>query len=144
MMAYIENLDKLLTKLENLKTVSVEQAVNEACILVENDAKKRCPVDTGELRMSITHEIEETSEKRTTGAVGTNLEYAPYVEFGTGIFSSLGNGRQDRWSYKDAKGEWHSTIGQQPQPYLHPALDDNREEVKKLIQKKIEEGVKKL
>ena len=103
-MAYIENLDKLLTKLENLKTVSVEQAVNEACILVENDAKKRCPVDTGELRMSITHEIEETSENRTTGAVGTNLEYAPYVEFGTGIFSSLGNGRQDRWSYKDAKG----------------------------------------
>ena len=92
-MAYIENLDKLLTKLENLKTVSVEQAVNEACILVENDAKKRCPVDTGELRMSITHEIEETSENRTTGAVGTNLEYAPYVEFGTGIFSSLGNGR---------------------------------------------------
>ena len=88
--------------------------------------------------------IEETSENRTTGAVGTNLEYAPYVEFGTGIFSSLGNGRQDRWSYKDAKGEWHSTIGQQPQPYLHPALDDNREEVKKLIQKKIEEGVKKL
>lgn len=143
-MAYIENLDKLLTKLKNLKTVSVEQAVNEACILVENDAKKRCPVDTGELRMSITHEIEETSENRTTGAVGTNLEYAPYVEFGTGIFSSLGNGRQDRWSYKDAKGEWHSTIGQQPQPYLHPALDDNREEVKKLIQKKIEEGVKKL
>ena len=143
-MAYIENLDKLLTKLENLKTVSVEQAVNEACILVENDAKKRCPVDTGELRMSITHEIEETSENRTIGAVGTNLEYAPYVEFGTGIFSSLGNGRQDRWSYKDAKGEWHSTIGQQPQPYLHPALDDNREEVKKLIQKKIEEGVKKL
>ena len=143
-MAYIENLDKLLTKLENLKTVSVEQAVNEACILVENDAKKRCPVDTGELRMSITHEIEETSENRTTGAVGTNLEYAPYVEFGTGIFSSLGNGRQDRWSYKDAKGEWHSSIGQQPQPYLHPALDDNREEVKKLIQKKIEEGVKKL
>lgn len=143
-MAYIENLDKLLTKLENLKTVSVEQAVNEACILVENDAKKRCPVDTGELRMSITHEIEETSENRTTGAVGTNLEYAPYVEFGTGIFSSLGNGRQDRWSYKDAKGEWHSTIGQQPQPYLHPALDDNREEVKKIIQKKIEEGVKKL
>lgn len=143
-MAYIENLDKLLTKLENLKNVSVEQAVNEACILVENDAKKRCPVDTGELRMSITHEIEETSENRTTGAVGTNLEYAPYVEFGTGIFSSLGNGRQDRWSYKDAKGEWHSTIGQQPQPYLHPALDDNREEVKKLIQKKIEEGVKKL
>ena len=143
-MAQIENLDKLLNKLENLKTISVEQAVNEACILVENDAKRRCPVDTGELRMSITHEIEETSENRTTGAVGTNLEYAPYVEFGTGIFSSLGNGRQDKWSYKDAKGEWHTTIGQHPQPYLHPALDTNRAEIEELIKQKIKEGVKYL
>ena len=143
-MAQIENLDKLLKKLESLKTVSVEQAVNEACILVENDAKRCCPVDTGELRMSITHKIEETSENRTTGAVGTNLEYAPYVEFGTGVFSSLGNGRQDRWSYKDAKGEWHSTIGQQPQPYLHPALDTNKTEIEELIKQKIKEGVKHL
>ena len=46
-MAQIENLDKLLKKLENLNTISVEQAVNEACILVENDAKRRCPIDTG-------------------------------------------------------------------------------------------------
>lgn len=143
-MAQIENLDKLLNKLENLKTISVEQAVNEACILVENDAKRRCPVDTGELRMSITHEIEETSENRATGAVGTNLEYAPYVEFGTGIFSSLGNGRQDKWSYKDAKGEWHTTIGQHPQPYLYPALDTNRAEIEELIKQKIKEGVKYL
>lgn len=143
-MAQIENLDKLLNKLENLKTISVEQAVNEACILVENDAKRRCPVDTGELRMSITHEIEETSENRATGAVGTNLEYAPYVEFGTGIFSSLGNGRQDKWSYKDAKGEWHTTIGQHPQPYLYPALDTNRAEIEELIKQKIKEGVKHL
>ena len=142
-MAQIENLDKLLKKLENLNRISVEQAVNEVCILVENDAKRRCPVDTGELRMSITHEIEETSENRTTGAVGTNLEYAPYVEFGTGIFSSLGNGRQDKWSYKDAKGEWHTTIGQQ-QPYLHPALDTNRAEIEELIKQKIKEGVKHL
>lgn len=143
-MAQIENLDRLLKKLENLKTVSAEEAVNEACILVENDAKRRCPVDTGELRMSITHEIENVSETSITGAIGTNLSYAPYVEFGTGIFSSLGNGRQDRWSYQDAKGEWHSTIGQHPQPYLQPALEANRKDVKELIIRKIEEGVKRL
>ncbi len=143
-MAQIENLDKLLKKLENLKSVSVEQAVNQACILVENDAKQRCPVGTGELRNSITHEIEETTEKRITGAVGTNLEYAPYVEFGTGIFSSLGNGRQTPWCYQDAKGEWHTTIGQQPQPYLQPALDTNRTKIEELIKSKIKEGVRNL
>ena len=143
-MAQIENLDKLLKKLENLNTISVEQAVNEACILVENDAKRRCPVDTGELRFSITHEVERTGENSISGIVGTNTSYAPYVEFGTGIFSSLGNGRQDKWSYKDAKGEWHTTIGQQPQPYLHPALDTNRAEIEELIRQKIQEGVKHL
>ena len=28
-------------------------------------------------------------------------------------------------SYKDAKGEWHTTTGQKPQPFLEPALLDN-------------------
>ena len=132
-MAQIENLDKLLKKLENLNTISVEQAVNEACILVENDAKRRCPVDTGELRMSITHEIEETSENRTIGAVGTNLEYAPYVEYGTGLFAEKGGRKDVPWNYKDDEGEWHSTRGMQPQPFMRPALQENRERIMNYI-----------
>ena len=44
----------------------------------ERYAKELCPVDTGNLRNSITHQqISENTE-----AVGTNVKYAPYVELG--------------------------------------------------------------
>lgn len=135
----IENLDKLISKLEKLDDVN--QAMEQACILVENEAKIKCPVDIGVLRNSITHYIEDNPNE-LVGVVGTNVEYAPYVEFGTGIYSSLGNGRQDRWKYKDAKGEWHSTIGQHPQPYLQPALEENRRKIEKMFKEQVEKGVK--
>ncbi len=135
----IENLDKLISKLEKLDDVN--QAMEQACILVENEAKIKCPVDNGLLRNSITHYIEDNPNE-LIGVVGTNVEYAPYVEFGTGIYSSLGNGRQDRWKYKDAKGEWHSTIGQHPQPYLQPALEENRRKIEKMFKEQIKKGVK--
>ena len=135
----IENLDKLISKLEKLDDVN--QAMEQACILVDNEAKIKCPVDNGLLRNSITHYIEDNPNE-LIGVVGTNVEYAPYVEFGTGIYSSLGNGRQDRWKYKDAKGEWHSTIGQHPQPYLQPALEENRRKIEKMFKEQIKKGVK--
>jgi len=45
----------------------------------ESYAKKLCPVDTGRLRNSITHQqLDDNTE-----VIGTNVEYAPYVELGT-------------------------------------------------------------
>jgi len=51
------------------------------------------------------------------------------VEFGTGLFAEEGNGRKDRWCYQDDAGNWHSTIGQHPQPYMRPALNNNIEKI---------------
>ena len=87
--------------------------------------------------MSITHYVEGD-----TGVVGTNKQYAPYVEYGTGLFAREGNGRQTPWSYQDAKGEWHSTKGQKPQPFLEPALLDKQKEIIKIFDEAIKEGVK--
>ena len=136
-MAEVINLEKLISKLNKLSDQQMEQALNKACILVENQAKENCPVDTGELRMSITHYVEGD-----TGVVGTNKQYAPYVEYGTGLFARDGNGRQTPWSYQDAKGEWHTTKGQKPQPFLEPALLDNEKNIIKIFDEAIKEGVK--
>ena len=57
MAAEAKNIDKLISKLENLKNIDLDEVLNKACILVENDAKKKCPVDKGQLRNSITHEV---------------------------------------------------------------------------------------
>ena len=74
-----------------------------ACtIKVEGDAKKNCPVLTGRLRGDITHEV-----KNKIGKVGTNVDYAPHVEYGTSKM--------------------------QPQPYLYPALRDNMAYIKKKL-----------
>jgi len=57
----------------------VDRAVQKAGLDCERYAKQRCPVDTGNLRASITYE----NTGRFQCMVGTNVEYAPYVELGT-------------------------------------------------------------
>lgn len=53
--------------------------VLEECGLVaEGYAKRLCPVDTGNLRNSITHTVVDN-----TMYLGTNVYYGPYVEMGT-------------------------------------------------------------
>lgn len=54
-------------------------AVEEACTIVEADAKELCPVKTGNLKRSLTHAVRH-SAKQTEGSVGTNVDYAYYAE----------------------------------------------------------------
>lgn len=96
----IKNLDSLYVKLDGLTNVQAKDALKEACMLVERDAKINAPVDIGTLRDSITSEWDERE-----GRIGTNLEYAPYVHQGTGIYAINGDGRQDvPWRYQGAEG----------------------------------------
>lgn len=86
----MSSIDKLIIKLDKMSNVSIKEALTKACLIVEDAAKEKAPVNTGALRNSITYEV-----MGNEGIVGTNLEYAPYVEFGTGLFSSQGDGRTD-------------------------------------------------
>lgn len=125
----IENLDKILAELtKKMDTATAKQAMEKACALVEASAKEKAPKDTGELRRSITSEVQEINGE-VQGVVFTPLEYAPYVEYGTGLFAEAGGRADVPWSYKDDKGEWHSTSGQHPQPFMRPALEANREQI---------------
>jgi HK97 gp10 family phage protein len=70
-------------------------------VTVEGAAKRLCPVDTGRLRASISHRLGEDAESLFAD-VGTAVEYAPHVEFGTERMAA--------------------------RPYLRPALDAIRGE----------------
>lgn len=123
-----DNIIKQLTDIANNENIT--QAINDSCLLVEHSAKQKAPKGNGELRRSITSRVESSNESEIQGIIYTPLFYAPYVEYGTGLFAENGNGRKEvPWSYKDAKGEWHSTSGQPPSPYLRPALEENREQI---------------
>ena len=53
----------------------VQTITDTAGLLIESTAKELCPVDTGRLRASINYD-------RPSGSVGTNVVYAPAIEFG--------------------------------------------------------------
>ena len=68
-------------------------------LTAEGYAKLACPVDTGRLRNSISHAVDEADG---VVYIGTNVEYAPYVEYGTSKMKA--------------------------QPYLKPAATEHSEE----------------
>lgn len=123
----------LLKRIDKMGSeTNISAAIGKACALVEGEAKKKAPKDTGALRRSISSTV-----KGLEGIVFTPLEYAPYVEYGTGLFAEKGGRKDVPWYYKDEEGKWHRSSGQHPHPYMRPALNENREEILRLIKEGI-------
>lgn len=74
-------------------------------LTAEAYAKLKCPVDTGRLRNSISHVVQD--DERAV-YIGTNVEYAAYVELGT--------------------------INTRAQSFLRPAAQDHGAEYKSLME----------
>lgn len=128
-----KGLDELTKKLDGMTDPAlVNAALGRACALVERSAKIKAPKDSGELRRSITSKVEDGE-----GIVFTPLEYSAYIEFGTGLFAEEGGRTDVPWAYQDDKGEWHTTSGQAPQPFMRPALDENKEQIIRIIKEGI-------
>ena len=125
----VTGLTELTQKLDSL--LDINDGMKKCCALVERSAKEKVPVQTGELRRSITSKVENNG-LGVIGTIYTPLEYAPYIEYGTGLFAEKG-GRPTPWCYQDDKGEWHTTSGQPPQPYMRPALDENRTTILEIL-----------
>ena len=96
------------------EVLSAEQAAKDKALEIiggkaESYAKKLCPVNTGRLRNSITHQQYDEN----TEAYGTNVEYAPFVEL-----------------------PHHSASGKliPGKPFLRPAAENHTEEYKQIIQ----------
>ena len=84
----------------------IETALEKVGLMTERNAKIACPVDTGRLRNSITH-----THDKNTAYIGTDVEYAPYVEMGT--------------------------TNTKAQPYLKPAIADHIQEYKSTIEQEL-------
>lgn len=128
---YVEGLEEIVARLDNIKNLTnLEENLGKACALVERAAKEKAPKGDGDLRRSISSRVEDN-----TGIVFSALEYAPYVEYGTGLFAEGRNGRKNvPWAYRDEKTKeliW--TSGQHPQPYMRPALNENIDEIMRIL-----------
>ena len=83
---------------------AIDRALEEIGLAAEGYAKRACPVDTGNLRNSITHAVEGSED---AVYIGTNVEYAPYVELGT-------------WKM-------------QAQPFLRPAATEHGDQYRQVL-----------
>lgn len=95
-----DNTDEVMA----VRDKAVRKALEMIGLQCEGYAKLICPVDTGRLRNSITH----TQEDKDTELVGSPVEYAPYVEYGTVKMSA--------------------------QPYLRPAVEDHIDEYRRIAE----------
>lgn len=106
---------EVMTGTDNSEEVSrnivqaIDRALEEIGLAAEGYAKRACPVDTGNLRNSITHAVEGDS-----AYVGTDVEYAPYVEMGTSRTAA--------------------------QPFLRPAATEHGSTYRSILKRNLEDG----
>lgn len=117
----------------------------------ETYAKRLCPVGTAEsvgnwakknqkgkrvyrggtLRNSITHRVDGDIL-----SIGSNVEYAPYVELGTGPHFKP----PPEWEAFDApkgKGVGHAYV--KPRPFIRPAVEDHADEYRRIMEKALKD-----
>lgn len=135
-MSRIEGVDGLIKKLNKLggnSAAVVSKSIQQSTNLVLRDAKKNAPVNKksggGTLRQSIQAATYVSSEG-VQGKVFTNCEYAPYVEYGTGQRGSASPSPPKSPESIKYNTDW---AGMKAQPYLYPALSENKEAIKEKL-----------
>lgn len=113
----IESVSAMLQKGQQQIEDEIRAALNKSALRIVADAKKAAPVDTGRLRASITM-MSNVAGRGLVLEVGTNVEYAAAVEYGTGRRGAESTGQTQYY-----KRTW---AGQRAQPYLFPAFERER------------------
>ena len=127
---FTDNSEKVLSALEGATARALEMIGGRA----ETHAKELCPVDTGNLRNSITHQT-DPAEKAV--AIGSGVIYAPYVELGTGPYFVP----PPEWIHNGAtqgRGIGHSFV--HPRPFLRPAIEQHTDEYKYIFESELKRG----
>ena len=115
----IKGLDSLMRKLDAMGgnvLDALEKATKQTSLAAQADARDNAPVDTGNLKQSISTE-HERSREAATSTVYTNVEYGLYQEMGT--------------------------VNMAAHPYMMPALNANKSTFEQLARKELETAIKR-
>lgn len=130
---FTDNSRAVLSELEAAKKCALETIG----LKWEGYSKRLCPVGTvestgikgyrgGTLRNSITHRVDGDAL-----SVGSNVEYAPYVELGTGPFFEP----PPEWEqFESERGRGVGRAYVKPRPYIRPGLEDHVDEYKRIAE----------
>ena len=113
----VVGLDKLQKKLNTIKNLEkdprVDKSLGRGAARMQAAVKMLTPVDTGNLR----NKIFLDHKKQNEWSVETNVEYASYVEFGTGRLGdpTVPHTSKESWVYYSEKlRKFITTHGQKP------------------------------
>lgn len=123
-----DNSDEVLRALEVQMDAALEAVGHQAVSHAKQNITKAKRVDTGAMRNSISHHV-----WGDTCYIGTNIEYAQYHEYGTGIYADGGVGRKTPWMFKGKDGEMHWTHGIKPIHFLKNAASEHTKEYIEII-----------
>lgn len=116
-----------LAKVEGTIDTAIVKGLDDVAEKIKDDAKTICPVDTGSLQKSIRRQKHATPEGHvhsvsvsaggyiTNPKTGRKVDYAAHVELGTSKTP--------------------------PKPFMQPALEKNREEIRRILTKKLLEAL---
>lgn len=122
MSGFFKFLENNRIQIEQITEEAIERGLAQAGIQAENYTRANCPVDTGNLRNSITSAVggqgvaPKASEPYVV--IGTNVEYAPYQELGTSKMQAANRGRG----------------------FLRPAINDHIREYEHIIRTELQNG----
>ena len=131
-------------QVEEATDEAIEIALEAVGLQAEGYVQLLTPVDTGNLRNSFTSEVAMGDDDGDAVYIGTNVEYAPYVEFGTGIFADNGQGRQTPWVYYDERLErFVYTHGRKASHMLQRGMEENLDEYRAIFESSLAEAMGK-
>jgi len=102
-----------------------------ATLLVQRSAKQKAPVDTGRLRASITPEVRWVGDK-AIGVVGSNADYAPYIELGTRPHF-VPRKYIGVWARRHGFDDTGLFVSGKAQPFLEPAFKENAQKIVEIL-----------
>lgn len=120
----------------------IRQGVYDIAQEAKRNLARNGNIDTGALYESVRGEVEyEAHAVRGVVLADARNEdgtaYAEFIEFGTGIYNEHGDGRKTPWRYKNRDGEWITTRGSHPYPFMRPAFAACKDKLNKDMQKAI-------
>lgn len=121
---------KCQTAIKDAAIAGLEEAAGE----LESAVKRNTRVDTGQTKNSWRHIVEDET---LTATVGNELENSIWEELGTGEYALNGDGRKGGWSYRDARGEWHFTMGKKPSRAFFKAFTAMKAKIIQIIENKL-------
>ena len=135
----IEGADRLIQRLQSMGAntdVFIDRALEKGAKRMQAEIKVNTPVDTGDLRNSIS--VEKAGHLRYQ--IGTNKEYAVPVEYGTGKFGdpTVDHTEKESWVYfSDKLGHYVTSHGHPPTHFMHNSFIASKDDTVEVIKKEL-------